>query len=160
MSTTDLTALSGPVPTTSGNVSVYELAYTLRVGESDSALKAVLSKFGATIVKDQPASQIQLAYPIKKQTTALFGFLHFTLQTPEGVQQISDALQLTDNVLRFIIVKMPSTRKARQSVARRERRDAPLSAPVKKSPGVVVSADRLSGLSNEKLSQTLEEILK
>lgn len=138
---------------------VYELAYVLRVGESDSALKQVLQKNGATIVKEQPASQIQLAYPIKKQGVALFGYLHLTLSDSAAVKQISDALQLTDSVLRFIIVKVPQGKKAKASAARRERTEvAPTSD--KKAPAAAASVDRLDGLSNEKLSQTLEEILK
>jgi hypothetical protein len=63
----------------SEKVTVYELAYVLKVGESDAALKAVLAKNGATVIKEQPLSQIQLAYPIEKQGIALFGYQHLTL---------------------------------------------------------------------------------
>lgn len=135
---------------------VYELAYVLRVGESDSALKAVLQKNGATIVKEQPAGQIQLAYPIKKQEVALFGYLHLTVPTGEAVKAISDALQLTDSVLRFIVVKIPSTQKAKKSMARREHVEAGLAGAGKKDGSV----ERVDMLSNEKLSKTLEDILK
>lgn len=135
---------------------VYELAYVLRVGESDAALKAVLQKNGATIVKEQPAGQIQLAYPIKKQEVALFGYLHLTVPNGEAVKAISDALQLTDSVLRFIVVKIPSTQKAKKSMARRERVEAGLAGSDKKS----VAGERVDTLSNEKLSKTLEDILK
>jgi ribosomal protein S6 len=140
---------------------VYELAYVLRVGESDSALKAVLQKFGATIVKEQPAGQIQLAYPIKKQGVGLFGYLHLTVADSAAVKQISDALQLESSVLRFINVKIPATRKAKQSAERKLRGETPIAASDKpKSTAAAPSVDRLEGLSNEKLSKTLEEILK
>ena len=139
---------------------VYELAYTLRVGESDAALKAILAKNSATIVKEQPAVQIQLAYPIKKQGVALFGYLHLTVAASSAVKEISDALQLESSVLRFIIVKIPATQKAKKSLARRERKEVPVAAPEKKAAGAATSSDRLGSLSNEKLSQTLEEILK
>jgi ribosomal protein S6 len=139
---------------------VYELAYVLRVGESDSALKAVLQKNGATIVKEQPVAQIQLAYPIKKQEVAGFGFLHLTVSDSKAVQAISDALQLTDSVLRFIVVKVPSTAKAKKSVARRERVEAGINVPADKKAGASASTARIDTLSNESLSKTLEDILK
>ncbi len=139
---------------------VYELAYVLRVGESDAPLKAILSKVGATIVKEQAASQIQLAYPIKKQGVALFGYCHLTLPTGAAVKEISDALELESSVLRFIIVKMPNTQKARKAAERKLRVEAPVTETKAKSASALPSTDRLDGLSNEKLSKTLEDILK
>ncbi len=139
---------------------VYELAYVLRVGESDAALKAVLSKAGAVIADEKPAVQIQLAYPIKKQGVALFGYCHLTVPDGSAVSQISDALQLENSVLRFIIVKVPSTRKAKKSAERKLRTETAVPAEKASKPSSVASVDRLDGLSNEKLSQTLEEILK
>lgn len=149
----------------SEKVTVYELAYVLKVGESDSAFKAVLAKNGATVVKEQPLSQIQLAYPIEKQGVALFGYQHLTVPSGAAVAAISDALQLESSVLRFIIVKLPSTRKAKASVERREKRASMENSAVttdktKKPASAVAGVDRLDGLSNEKLSKTLEDILK
>ncbi len=149
----------------SEKVTVYELAYVLKVGESDAALKAVLAKNGATVIKEQPLSQIQLAYPIEKQGIALFGYQHLTLPSGAAVSAISDALLLESSVLRSIIVKLPSTRKAKASVERREKRAnmenvAPSSEKTKKTASATPGVDRLDGLSNEKLSKTLEDILK
>lgn len=138
---------------------VYELAYLLRVGESDAALKKVLTATKVSIVKEQPASQIQLAYPIKKQGVALFGYVHLTTESASALQEISDALQLENSVLRFITIKVPAGQKARASAERAAKR-ASASEEEKKPTQAVPGADRLSGLSNEKLSQTLEEILK
>lgn len=131
---------------------VYELAYMLRIGESDAALKAILQKNGATIVKEQPAVQIQLAYPIKKQGVGLFGYVHLTLQSGDAVKQISDALELEAGVLRFLVTKVPKL-KPRTITARP-------AETVEKKASPAAPIDRIDSLSNEKLSQTLEEILK
>lgn len=132
---------------------IYELAYVLRVGESETTLDEVLKSHGATVKHKSPVSSIQLAYPIKKQGVGQFGYYHLTFPTGDAVKAISDALQLNASVLRFIIVKVP---KSRPQSEPREPRNADGTPVVKTASGVT----RVDSLSNEKLSQTLEEILK
>lgn len=133
---------------------VYELAYVLRVGESESALDEVLKSHGATVKHKSALSSIQLAYPIKKQGVGQFGYYHLTFKTGDAVKALSDALQLTDSVIRFIITKVPKT-------TPREPRREPAAAAAATAPAAkTASVDRIDSLSNEKLSQTLEEILK
>ena len=134
---------------------IYELAYVLRVGESETALDEVLTSHGATVKQKSPLSSIQLAYPIKKQGVGQFGFYHLTFGSSENVKQLSDALQLKAGVLRFLLVKVP---KEKPRSASRIRPDEV--AADKKATPVAVGATRIDALSNEKLSQTLEEILK
>lgn len=134
---------------------VYELAYVLRVGESEAALDEVLKSHGATVKHKSALSSIQLAYPIKKQGVGQFGYYHLTLPTGDAVKAISDALQLKEGVLRFLITKVPKT------TPREPRREpAAAAAAGVAAPAKAVSVDRIDSLSNEKLSQTLEEILK
>lgn len=136
----------------SEKVTVYELAYVLKVGESDAALDEVLKAHGAAVKHKSPLSQIQLAYPIKKQGVGQFGFTHLTFSDAGAVKQLSDALQLKENVLRFIIVKVP---KSKPVVPGKAEKAAGTAAAAS-----TVQVGNLDSLSNEKLSQTLEDILK
>jgi ribosomal protein S6 len=131
---------------------VYELAYVLRVGESEATLDETLKSHGATVKQKSALTQIQLAYPIKKQGVGQFGYYHLTFKTGDAVKELSDALQLKDGVLRFIIVKVPKTHPRAESRKGEE-------AGAAKAAATVAGA-RVESLSNEKLSQTLEEILK
>lgn len=135
---------------------VYELAYVLRVGESESTLDEVLKAHGVTIKTKSPVSSIQLAYPIKKQGVGQFGYYHLTFKTGDAVKELSDALQLKDGLLRFVIVKVPKTRPHVDTREARPTEGAAATAKTATAPTI----GRIDNLSNEKLSQTLEEILK
>jgi len=73
------------------------------------------------------------------------------------VKTLSDALQLTEAVLRFIIVKVPKTR---PRPSPKEASVAAVSSTEEKASSTISTVTNLDSLSNEKLSQTLEEILK
>ena len=134
---------------------IYELAYVLRVGESESSLDEVLKAHSATVKTKSPVTSIQLAYPIKKQGVGQFGYYHLTFPTGSAVKELSDALQLKDGVIRFVIVKVPKER------PRAPRPEVAATAAVAGAPASKpTTIGRVDSLSNEGLSQALEEILK
>lgn len=137
------------------NVITYELAYMLQVGQSESIIESALSDGGATVVLKGPITQVQLAYPIKKQGNAMSGFYQVTLPATEAVKIISDRLRLKDQVIRFLFVKVP---KKKAVPAPRPRAVQP-AATDKKTP-IIPAVGNIDALSNEKLEETLEEILK
>ncbi len=141
---------------------IYELAFLLRTGETDAALEEFLKKSGATIVAKGPINQIQLTYTIKKQPSAMFGFYHLTFKEGTSPTHLSEELDLKEYLLRHLFVKVPKTTgraaaKERAASARKNR-DAATSAGGGQAG--TTSTPRLDNLSNEKLEQTLEEILK
>lgn len=137
---------------------IYELAYVLRVGESESSLDEVLKAHSATVKTKSPVTSIQLAYPIKKQGVGQFGYYHLTFPTGDAVKVLTDALQLKDGVLRFMMTKVP------KSKPRPERRDPALAAAVATTatgtPAAKSATAGVDSLSNEKLSHALEDLLK
>lgn len=136
---------------------VYELAYVLRVGESEASIDEVLAANSAVVKQKSPLSSIQLAYPIKKQGVGQFGYYHLTFATGDAVKAVSDALQLKDAVLRFVIVKVPKTK---PRVDTRVPRAADGSLVTEKVSAPAVSMGKIDSLSNEKLSHALEDLLK
>jgi ribosomal protein S6 len=136
---------------------VYELAFLLRTGETDAALEEFIKKSGATIVAKGAINQIQLTYTIKKQPSAMFGFYHLTFKEGTSPTHLSHELDLKEYMLRHLFVKLPKTSgraaaKERAAGDRKSREAATASASA--------ATPRLDNLSNEKLEQTLEEILK
>ena len=131
---------------------IYELAYLLRLGETEALIEAALKDAGATVTLKSPINQITLAYAIAKQQSALFGFYQMTLPGGEAVKMITDALRHKEAIIRSLMVKLPKVKP--QPV-----RILPGAAPEKKAP-IMPSVANIDSLSNEKLEETLEEILK
>jgi ribosomal protein S6 len=131
----------------------YELAYLLRLGESESIIESAMKNAGVTVTLKGPINQINLAYTIAKQDTALFGFYQMTLPSGEAVKQIEDALRHNEAVIRSLIVKLPK----KKAVAPGKERIMKTDAGDKK---IAPAIGNIDALSNEKLEETLEEILK
>ena len=134
---------------------MYELAYLLHLGESEAVIEAALKEAGATVTLKGPINQIQLAYPIEKQASALFGFYQMTFPDGAAVNMIADALRHKEGVIRSLMVKLPKQKPAPVRVL-------PSAAPAGGEPksSIMPSVTNIDSLSNEKLSETLEEILK
>jgi len=98
---------------------VYELGYLLvpTVGEEDLGIeygniKELLNSLGAGVISDEMPKMMTLAYPMQKVvanvrhkfTTAYFGWIKFTLEKAK-VAELKKKLDLSDTVIRFLIVK-------------------------------------------------------
>lgn len=133
----------------------YEISYLLTTPEAEQEVVSVLKENGAEITHQKSVASITLAYSIKKHATAYFGFCHFTAE-PAEVKLIHGTLQLKKTVLRFLIltppVKIPVPR-VMPGQAEVAGRPATASKPERKAPASTT-------LSNEALSEKLEEILK
>ena len=88
-------------------VNTYEISFLISLPESAESVKSHLGKFGAEIVLDGPVAPIQLSYPIKKQQSAYFGYIHFKMPK-ENIAELNGALQLDSKVLRVLIITPPA----------------------------------------------------
>jgi len=129
---------------------IYELAFILKVGASEADFEALLAAQGVKIANKRPVTAISLAYPIKKQTAGSFGYYHVIVPSADSISSLSQTLTLADSVIRFIFVKIPKEKKPSKKAEKKE-------GEAKKA---AVAPAHLDTLSNEKLSETLEEILK
>lgn len=84
----------------------YEISYLLNPNIGSDLMSNFLKDMGLEIISEGGATEIRLAYPIKKETRANFGYLHFEAE-PEVINKLRDSLQLNPNVLRFLIVTPP-----------------------------------------------------
>ena len=98
---------------------VYEVGYHIvptvspeNLGKEVDAIKAVLGNVGATVISEEAPKMMTLAYEMLKVVgpkrdyfeTAYFGWIKFEAQ-PSAAVELKKALDLSEKVLRFIIVK-------------------------------------------------------
>jgi|SRR3989344_2061445 len=90
----------------------YELAFHIipSLEEADvqrtrQELEKSVIDHGGVISFSKDPERVRLAYPIKHQTSAYFGFFNFNLESPESLNQIRDELRLKGNVLRSLLLK-------------------------------------------------------
>jgi len=130
----------------------YELSFLLKNEEGINALQSVLSRFGCEVTSQSEIKRTVLAYPIKKETSALFGFVYF-MAIPTSIREFTHELRLESSVLRFLVVNEPIKR-AFGSLAENgpsygaDKNEKPLS---EEKPSHAVT--------NEDLEKKLEEIL-
>ena len=131
----------------------YELSFLLRDEEGITALQGMLTKFGCAITSQSEIKRIVLAYPIKKETSALFGYVYFNA-VPEQMKEFTHELRLEAPVLRFLLINKPIKREFVSASEGSPRRTSDV------SDKEVVSEEKPShAVTNEDLEKKLEEIL-
>ncbi len=129
----------------------YEISFLAKnEGDVEQVLKTLKSA-GGEITSEGPIAKINLAYPIKKQHSAYFGYFHFSAE-PTGLEQLKNDLNINPAVLRFLIITPPLIRdKAKPFVAAKRRLPSTPLVTEKRPP---------LPLSNEALEKQLKEILQ
>lgn len=132
----------------------YELSFLLRNSEGAEAVLSILNQYGAEVFNKGSLSETRLAYPIKKQSQAVFGFVHFRA-FPDAVDKLMQSLKLNPSVLRTLLVTPPLLKENRP-VKQLSKSDSD-SVISESSEKIVVKG---GVLTNEALEEKLEEILK
>lgn len=139
----------------SGEKKQYEIAFVLKT-EDAYVIKQALNNRGFSILNESPVNKIRLAYPIKKELQAYWGYYSFS-GAPVEIKELSADLKLKPEILRFLIVSLP-----KKLAVRRERRVSARFSSVKpdeKTEKHEKPAYEPKILSNEALEKKLEEIL-
>lgn len=148
----------------------YELAFHIssNLGEADvqkmcQDLEKLATSHGGVILFTRNPERFRLAYPIKHQANAFFGYFNFGLELPESVNQIRDELRLNNNILRFLILKQePESKKKKEEdlvrkMAMAERRKARTRAAEKAVPKT--EAPKMDeGAIEKKLEEIIEKL--
>ena len=90
----------------------YEAMCVLRVEEDafqrgKDAVRAELTKLGATVVKEEDMGQRTLSYPIKDVHQAHY-FYFVVEMDPDNARKVEDAVRLFEDLLRFMMVRQES----------------------------------------------------
>ena len=133
----------------------YELSFILKNKEGESSIESLLNQYSAEVSYKSPVIDMRLAYPIKKQSQAYFGYLQFRVM-PDSVDKIMESLKLNPAVLRSLIVLPPVLKESKIKQAKKE--EAVVSRRKLSEPAMPVAQS--GALSEEALEERLEEILK
>ena len=133
------------------NKKEYEIAFLVKNQNGGSVMENLLRKHGGEVSLRGPLTETRLAFPINKFSQAHFGYFHF-IADAGALEQIVHDSNLNTEILRTLIVtppvgKMPSGRAARSEKSSKKSESA-----------ATVAAGGM--LTNEALSEKLEEILK
>lgn len=147
----------------------YEVGFLARSEQDRDEVAKILESYQLPIIYEGQISKIKLAYPIKKENFACFGFLYFS-GDPAIIEKLSSELRTNPKILRFLIILRPILRKdesreikipsmSKMSLAGQPERSQKVfseqpSQLVRKAP------IKTEALSNEDLEKKLEEILK
>jgi len=146
----------------------YEVGFLIKSDSDKEGLIKILEDNQFSIINDGQISRIKLAYPVKKENFAYFGYLHFSGH-PANIQNLSDRLRTESKILRFLIIpqsteesegkiseEIYSTR-AKHFSERQKAQEIPFRPSTPQPPK---KPARVEALSNEALEKKLEEILK
>lgn len=104
----------------------YEIAVLFDQGleidleKASSKVEKIIKDNGGAITSTDNWGKRKLAYPIKGQEFAIYVF--FTVEMAgEGVQKINDTLNITDEVIRFLITKPDLKKQAKAEAAKAEK---------------------------------------
>lgn len=124
----------------------YEISFLLGQEKDAEDVLKLLKREEAEIIFEGTLKKIPLAYKIKKQNEAYFGYLHFRM-SKDKIKSLEKDLLTASGVLRSLIITPPFVRSKPEPKAR------PRIAP---APPAQVGVP----LSNEALERKIEEILQ
>lgn len=135
----------------------YELAFHLNPDLEESQvqqlaqdIESYVTSAGGVVSFKRLPERTRLSYLINHKRTAYFGYYHFSIEATEGLAAIDEQLKHNNNVLRYLLVKMPvDTGKARFKF----RTGKPKTATEKPS-------DKQPPTDSKELEKQLEEVLE
>lgn len=102
----------------------YELAFHLnpnleesKVSETKAHMEQSITGRSGTISFSKEPERTRLSYPIKHNNSAFFGYIQFTLENAEeALKELNDELKLNNDILRYLIVKVPAAGQSKTAV--------------------------------------------
>ena len=147
----------------------YEILYILPMSYTAEEVKPITKKVadiikdnGGAITKEQDLDKQKFAYPIKNQSHGYYFLFEFDLPT-DKLAGLNRILQLTNEVLRFIVVKkqvkteeqLKEEAKIQEKIAKKKEKERAEEVKVEK----VAKEKTKTKISLEDLDKKLEEIL-
>lgn len=93
---------------------VYELAFHLnpdleetRAQQLTQSLESYITSNGGVVSFKKEPERVRLSYPVKHKKQAYFGYFHFSLESPEKLENIDEQARHNNDILRYLTVKVP-----------------------------------------------------
>lgn len=131
----------------------YELSFLVKTEGDVREVARLLEQHKADIRVEGQLSKISLAYKIKHESQAVFGFFRFSA-LPSDAKSLEKDLESNPGIMRSLVIILPTQRAAVEEIARRKRPAEP------RREGIPPEARQYKPLSNEAIEKKIEEILK
>ena len=134
----------------------YEIGFLTKELTGASEVMKFITRHGGEMIFEGPVERIALSYPIKKQSEAHFGYLHFSM-APLDIKKFDEELGRHQEVLRFLIVTPPIEKQKPRPMMKEKGREG---RPPREAMRMDSKPAAVLPLSNEALEKKIEEILQ
>ena len=102
---------------------VYDPGLEVDLSKAETRVKKIFTDNGAKVTNTDNWGKKKLAYPINKNEYGVYVF--YTVQMPtEGLSKVENTLNITDEVIRYLIVKQDEKELAKMAAAKEEKEKA------------------------------------
>jgi ribosomal protein S6 len=101
----------------------YELAFHLnpnleeaKVQEIRQSIESIITSNKGVVSYSKEPEKTHLSYELKHFGHSLFGYIQFNLSESQALDELNEQLKLNPEVLRYLIIKLPSDLQKKQSM--------------------------------------------
>lgn len=99
---------------------LYHPDLEIDLGKAEKKIEKIIADGGGKITKTDNWGRRKLAYPIRKQDFAVYVF--YTVEMPaENVQKVEQTFNITDEIIRFLIIRPDLKAQAKAEAMRAEK---------------------------------------
>ena len=139
----------------------YELAFHLNPNLEEAKVKEIKEKIESIITSNKGVisyskepEKIRLSYDIKHHGNSFFSYIQFNLSEAEALKELNEQLKLNPDVLRHLVIKLPSDLQKKQSMLKQVKmREGQEKRAQTKTTAPIVG-------ENKELDKKLEEIIE
>ncbi|MCF7835562.1 MAG: 30S ribosomal protein S6 [Candidatus Marinimicrobia bacterium] len=135
----------------------YEIGYLLKATLKEEEVSGFLEKLNEEIQKNKglvtsegKTKKQTLAYPIKKELSAIFGWIKFSLDS-QKIENVKKLLDDNSNVLRFLIIKTKEEKQRKKPATK-------IFTPAKPPTSEEVAETKKEKVQEEEIDKKIEEI--
>ncbi len=141
----------------------YELAFHINPDLEEAKVKEIKEKIESIITSNKGVisyskdpERTHLSYEIDHHGNAYFGYIHFNLTEPEALNELNEQLKLNPDVLRHLVIKLPSDLQKKQSMLKQIK----MKERQEKRAQAKVSSPTEPKKESKELDEKLEEIIE
>jgi len=141
----------------------YELAFHLnpnleevKVQEIRQKIESIITSNKGVISYSKEPEKTHLSYEIKHFGNGLFGYIQFNLSEAQALEELNEQLKLNPEVLRHLVIKLPSDLQKKQSMLKQIK----MRERLEKRVQTKITTQREPQKESKELDKKLEEIIE
>ncbi len=143
----------------------YEVAFHIlpnveeaKIEQIKQGLENLITSKEGVISYSKLPERTRLSYPIQHLQSSFFGYIDFSLPAPEeALKEINEYLKLNNDILRFLVLKLPSNLQKGKDVIRQLKMRERAERKPRAEPKAPVSEEEKKEME-EKLEELIEKL--